>query len=84
MTDLEEKPFYGTAIIRRREEEKVREILSQFDKEPFSDELKKRIWEELQAAKQRGDILSPFKVVARRDSSHAYPEYVEVILDTKV
>lgn len=84
MADHQENPFYGVAVICRSEKEKIRKILAPFKQEPVSEALKKRIWDALQAAKQRGEILSPFKVVSRRDSSRAFPEYIEVILDTKV
>lgn len=84
MTEHEEEPFYGIDIISRTEKEKINKILAKFKNEPVTDELKKRIWDELQAAKHRGEITIPFKVTMRRDSSHKFPEYVEVILDTKV
>jgi hypothetical protein len=84
MSDHEEGPFYGVDIISRNEESKVRDILAKFKNEPVTDELKKRIWDELQAAKYAGEITIPFKVVTRRDSTHKFPEYIEVILDTKV
>ena len=84
MSEHEEGPFYGIDIIRRTEEETVRKILQQFKNEPVTDELKKRIWDELQKAKFEGTLKMPFKVVMRRDRTRKYPEYVEVILDTKV
>ncbi len=84
MGDQDHLPFYGTDIISRDEKQKVEAILKKYKAEPVTDELKKRIWDELQMAKHRGEILSPFKVVARRDSNRKYPEYIEVILDTKL
>jgi len=84
MEEGEEHPFYGHEILRDRQQATVQKILTQFDGEPVTEELKKRIWDALQEAKQRGDVTIPFKVVMRRDASKKHPEYVEVILDTKV
>lgn len=84
MSEHDEGAFYGVDILRHDEEKKVRQILKQFDGEPVGDELKKKIWDALQDAKYRGEIKIPFKVVMRRDYTHKYPEYVEVILDTKL
>lgn len=84
MSEHEEDPFYGVDIIRRTEKEKVNIIMEEFKNEPVTDELKKRIWDKLQKAKHAGHIKIPFKVVTRRDRTNKFPEYIEVILDTKV
>ncbi len=83
-TGEEEHPFYGTVIYRGREEEYIKNILKKYRHEPATEELKKKIWEELQMAKYEGLVTIPFKVVLRRDSSGKFPDYVEIILDTKV
>lgn len=77
-------PFYGYEIIRRNEEEYIKELLKKYRNEKVSEELKQKIWDELQMEKFHGRITIPFKVVTRRDPSGKFPEYVEIILDTKV
>lgn len=84
MSEDKEHPFYGYEIIRRQQQEKVENILKKHKKEEVTEELKKRIWDDLQEAKNSGEITIPFKVVMRRDAYNKYPPYIEVILDTKV
>ncbi len=79
-----EHPFYGYEIIRRSEEEYIKELLKKYRKEKVSEELKQKIWDELQMEKYHGRLTIPFKIVARRDPSGKFPEYIEIILDTKV
>lgn len=79
-----EHPFYGFDIIRRNEQAYIQNLLQKYKKEPVSDELKQKIWDELQMEKYHGRVTIPFKVVTRRDSTGKFPEYIEVILDTKV
>jgi hypothetical protein len=80
----EEHPFYGKPVLRHREEDVVRSILAKYKNDPVDESLKERIWNDLQMAKYAGEITIPFKVVLRRDVFAEYPEYVEVILDTKL
>jgi hypothetical protein len=80
----DEHPFYGIDIIRRQEQEYIQNILKKYRHEPVTDELKGKIWDELQMEKFNGKITIPFKVVMRRDASKKFPDYIEVILDTKV
>lgn len=84
ITGEEEHPFYGHVIYRGRQEEYIEELLKKYKKEPATEELKKKIWDELQMEKYHGRITIPFKIALRRDSSGKFPDYVEVILDTKV
>ncbi len=80
----ESHPFYGHDILRDQQEQYIRDILRKYKGEKVSEELKQRIWDELQHEKYQGRITIPFKVVTRRDSRGKYPEYIEVILDTKL
>lgn len=82
--DKHEHPFYGKEIIRRSEQEYIQELLKKYRGMPVNDELKQKIWDELQMEKHYGRITIPFKLVLWRDPTGNYPEYVEVILDTKV
>jgi hypothetical protein len=77
-------PFYGYDIIRRTQQEYIQNLLKKYRGEAVNEELKKKIWDELQMEKHFGRVTIPFKVVLRRDSYGKFPDYVEVILDTKV
>lgn len=81
---VHEHPFYGFDIIRQQQEDYIKELLSKYKKEPVSEELKKKIWDELQMEKHRGAITIPFKMTSRRDPYGRFPEIIEIILDTKV
>lgn len=80
----EQLPFYGKEIIRRKEQEYIHHLLKKYKDESPTEELKAKIWDELQMEKHKGSITIPFKVVMRRDIYKKYPDYIEVILDTKV
>jgi hypothetical protein len=80
----QERPFYDKSIFADREQEYIQKILAKYKKEPVTEELKKKIWDELQQEKFLGRISIPFKVVLRRDSYNKYPPYIEIILDTKL
>ncbi len=84
MSEEVEHPFYGQWIIRRTQQEYIQKLLQKYKHEPASEELKKKIWEELQMEKHFGRITIPFKVALRLDKMGKFPDYVEVILDTKV
>lgn len=84
MSELEEHPFYGYEIIRRQEQEYINNLLKKYKGEQVNEALKQKIWDELQMEKYNGKVTIPFKVVLRRDSTKRFPDYVEVILDTKV
>lgn len=77
-------PFYGFDIIRRKEQEYIKNLLKKYKKDPVNDELKQKIWDELQMEKYLGNVTIPFKVVMRRDAAGLFPDFIEVILDTKV
>ena len=77
-------PFYGYQIIRRTEQEYINALLAKYKNDAVDDALKQKIWDELQMEKHLGNITIPFKVVMRKDPSGQFPEYIEVILDTKV
>jgi hypothetical protein len=79
-----EHPFYGQEIIRRKEQEYINNLLKKYKNEPVSDSLKQKIWDELQMEKHLGNITIPFKITMRRDPTHLFPDYIEIILDTKV
>ncbi len=77
-------PFYGKEILADREQALINTMLKKYRHEPVNEELKKKIWDDLQQAKFLGTLTIPFKVVIRRDQTGKFPSYVEVILDTKV
>jgi len=80
----EEHPFYGSWVLASREQKYIQQILKKYRNEPVNEDLKKKIWEELQMEKHYGRIKIPFKVVIQADSTGKFPPFVEVILDTKV
>lgn len=77
-------PFYDQEVIRHHEQEYINNLLKKYSNEPVNEELKKKIWDDLQMEKYYGRITIPFKVTLRRDASGQFPDYIEVILDTKV
>lgn len=80
----EEHPFYGYDIIRNKEQAYITNLLKKYRHLPVTEELKAKIWDELQMEKYKGTVTIPFKVVMRRDTQKKYHDYIEVILDTKV
>lgn len=77
-------PFYGYVIIRNREQEYIENLMKKYKNEPVNDALKQKVWDELQQEKFLGNITIPFKIATRIDPSGKFPDYIEVILDTKV
>lgn len=84
MKSHEKHPFYGHDVIRRNEQAYIEDLLKKYKNEPVNEELKQKIWDELQMEKHLGRVTIPFKIVMRRDAAGRFPEFVEVILDTKV
>lgn len=80
----QEHPFYGHDIFRNQEQQYIKNLLKKYKNTPVNETLRQQIWDELQMEKYLGHITIPFKVVMRKDASGHFPEYVEVILDTKV
>lgn len=76
--------FYGKPVLADREQAYIQELLKKYKGMPVTEELKKKIWEELQQEKHVGRVTIPFKIAMRRDPSGKYPDTIEVILDTKV
>lgn len=77
-------PFYGEPIFADREQEYIEKLLAKYKNEPATEELKKKIWDELQMERYYGRIKIPVKVALRKDAYGKFPNYVEVILDTKL
>lgn len=84
MTEPHNHPFYGRVIIRREQEEYIKNLMKKYQKEPVNEELKKKVWDELQMEKHLGNITIPFKLAVRMDPYGRFPDLLEVILDTKV
>lgn len=79
-----EHPFYGYEIYAKRELEYIKTLLKKYRHEAVTDELRKKIWDELQMEKHFGRIKIPFKIATRKDPTGKFPNFIEVILDTKV
>lgn len=84
MAKHEEHYFYGHPIIRRKEQEYIKKLLMKYQHESVNEELKKKVWDELQMEKHYGRITIPFKLAVRKDPEGKFPDILEVILDTKV
>lgn len=80
----EDHPFYGKIIVRRSQQEYIQNLLKKYQNLPINEELKKKVWDELQMEKYRGNITIPFKMAVRMDPYGKFPPAIEVILDTKV
>lgn len=76
--------FYGKPIPRHSEQERIQRLLAKYKGEEVTEELKRKVWEELQREKHRGTLTIPFKLAIRRDAYNLYPPFLEVILDTKL
>lgn len=64
----EEPLFYGQEIVRDNQQQYIDNLLKKYKKEPVTEELKEKIWNDLQHEKHLGNITIPFKVVIRRDA----------------
>ena len=84
MTDSHESPFYGHHIIRRKEENYIKSLMKKYQGERVDEELKKKVWDELQMEKYLGRVTIPFKIAIRKDPYGKFPDLLEVVLDTKV
>jgi hypothetical protein len=81
---VHDHPFYGQDILVDREQIYIQSLLKKYRGRPVNDDLRKEIWDELQMEKHNGRVTVPFKIATRRDPKGKFPEYIEVILDTKV
>jgi hypothetical protein len=77
-------PFYGKLINVHSEQTLIQNILSKFLLEPVTEELKRKIYNELTQLKNNGLICSPFKVILRADRTKTHRDYIEILLETKV
>lgn len=78
------KFFYDEPIFRDQQQTFINKLLKKYKKEPATEELRQKIYDELAAEKTKGTLKIPFKVVLRKDPNRLYPDLIEVILDTKV
>ena len=81
---MSDHPYYGKEILRDREQEYIQKLLKKYKGFEVNDDLKEKIWNELQMEKHLGHITIPFKLVKQQDLKKRWPDYLEVILDTKV
>lgn len=78
------KPFYDIDILRDREEAYIESLMKKYKGQEPSEELKQKIWDELQMEKHLGNLTIPFKVNLKKDPNKVYKDQIEVLLDTKV
>ena len=79
-----EPPFYGEVISPRRQQEFIQQTLNKYQAEPPNEETKSKVYEELMMGKHHGKITIPFQVKLIKDPFKRYPDYIEVLLETKV
>lgn len=77
-------PFYGKEISPDIEKKIIQDILLKFKDESATNETLEKIWKELECNKLKKIITIPYQVVLRRDPKKQFPDYIEIILDTKV
>lgn len=79
-----ERPFYGKQVARQVEEEFIQSIVSKYRKDPVNEELMEKVYNELMHEKYLGNITIPFKVLMQKDETGRRPDYIEILLDSKV
>lgn len=79
-----EQPYYGKKIARQVEQEYIQTLLSKYRKEKVTPELHKKVYDELMNEKHLGNITIPFKVLMQKDEMGIRPDYIDVVLDSKV
>jgi hypothetical protein len=84
MAEEHKNYFYDRPILRNQEQAYINSLLKKYKNLPANEELKQKIWEELQQEKSLGKITIPFKIALRKDPSKKFPDFIEIILDTKV
>jgi hypothetical protein len=77
-TSHHDQPFYGKCVDRKAEQEYIQKLLRKYQNEPFSDELKKKVWDDLALEKHLGNITIPFNPTGK------FPNLIQVVLDSKV
>jgi len=77
-------PFYGQEIYADQEQAYIQSLLAKYKGQTANEDLKKQIFDELQMERYHGRLKIPFKVVLRRDIYGKFPDYIEVLLDTKL
>ena len=77
-------PYYGKKIDRKREQEEIQTRLDKYKHLPVDEALQKKVYDELQEARRRGEIAIPFEVVIMPARPPAFRAYLEVRLATHV
>lgn len=77
-------PFYGKKVNRKKEQALINEILAKYKDEEVTDELHKKIYDELHWEKHLGNITIPFKVRIVETPWDGNQRYIEVALESKV
>ncbi|MFN0064767.1 MAG: hypothetical protein ACKVOH_00870 [Chlamydiales bacterium] len=81
---MKNQPFFGKEIDPDLEQRYIKKVLHKYRLEIPSEELKKKIYNDLSDLKAVGKISIPFSVIFRSDDPSKHRPFVEVILDTKV
>ncbi|MCH9610493.1 MAG: hypothetical protein S4CHLAM81_01370 [Chlamydiales bacterium] len=73
--------FFGKQIDPDQEKQVINSVLKKYRNERATEDLKKKIYDELVTLKFEGKISIPFQVALREDK---FNPFIEILLDTKV
>ncbi len=77
-------PYYGKEICRDEEHLYIEKVLKKHKGEVATEELRKKIYDDLMWEKHLGHVTIPFKIVLVKDESGHGVDYIDILLDTKV
>ena len=81
---MEEEPFYGKVIVPEEEQMLVDAVIEKYRSDVVDGDVHKKVYHDLMMEKHKGNITIPFQVNLVKDPYSRYPDYIEVILETKV
>ena len=80
----ETEPYYGKTICRDEEQLYIEKVLSKYKGEPATEELRKKVYNDLMREKHVGHVTIPFKIVLVKDDTGCGVDYIDILLDSKV
>ncbi len=76
--------FYGQEVVRGQQQEYIQKVLEKYAGEPATEELRNKIYDDLMQEKHLGNVTIPFKVILQKDETGVRPDYIDILLDTRV
>jgi hypothetical protein len=80
----EHQPYYGKVICRDQQQIYIDKTLAKYKGESATEELRKKVYDDLMWEKHLGNVLIPFKVILNKDESGHGMDYIDILLDSKV